>query len=247
MSNSLICINTCNRLSELKKYILPYIAFANETENFDFVLSLDGKQEDYILFCEKLEIPLVFSDQREGVGLSKNRVLQLFPNYDHYFFIDDDVELINNSIFVAHTRLGELSSEFHHLSSTHLFVTVNQEKKYDRIINYGMIGGGYFNYFKKESLQKVGGWHTDFAKYKRYGHTEHSYRYFNIGLSKYPFTIINECVDFVLVHNPEHVTSPIENEENQENEEINGKKATTFSTCDHFELSFQRIQPQFQS
>ena len=76
------------------------------------------------------------------------------------------------------------------------------------VINHGYRGGGYFNYFSKFGLSKVGGWHTEFAKYKRYGHTEHTYRFCNAGLTKYPFSVIDECIEMVVIHSPEHVTAP---------------------------------------
>lgn len=218
MNRALICITTCNRLSELKKYVIPYIAFSNSSQSFDFVLSVDGDNKEYIDFCRELEIPMVYSDQREGVGISKNRILTQFPKYDHYFFIDDDVELLDAQIFNAHIDIGNKSTEFYHMSSTNLFNIKETAYIHGTNMIYGMIGGGYFNYFNRKGLEKVGGWHSNFAKYKRYGHTEHSYRFLNIGFSKYPFTIILDQVNNVIVHNPEHVTSPIHNQESQETE-----------------------------
>jgi len=34
-----------------------------------------------------------------------------------------------------------------------------------------------------------------FATYKRFGHTEHTYRFVNAGLSKYPFNVIDELIE----------------------------------------------------
>jgi hypothetical protein len=58
-----------------------------------------------------------------------------------------------------------------------------------------MYGGAPFNFFTKKGLETVGGFHTLFAKYKRFGHTEHTYRFVTNGLSKYPFQIIEECLE----------------------------------------------------
>ena len=218
MNTALICITTCNRLSEVKKYILPYISFVNSSKNFDFVLALDGTQQEYLAFCSEFSIPLIHSKEREGVGLSKNRVITQFPDYDHYFFIDDDVELLNSSIFESHISLGIKSDEFFHMSSTKLFIIKEKAIKFGTPIIYGNIGGGYFNYFNRKGIEKIGGWHTVFAKYKRYGHTEHSYRFLNAGLSKYPFTIIEDCINKLIIHNPAHVTDPIVGQESVDTE-----------------------------
>lgn len=218
MTGTLICITSCNRLAEVKKYILPYIQFVNENENFNFLLSLDGTNEDYIKFCKKFEIPLIYSDEREGVGMSKNRVLSQFPNFDHYFFIDDDVELYNSKIFDIHVKFGDYSVQFYHMSSTPLKTIEHSEYLEGHKLLYSHIGGGYFNYFHKNGIKTVGGWHSKFAKYKRYGHTEHSYRFKNAGLSSYPFTVISECINDLILHDPVHVTNPITNGELTENE-----------------------------
>ena len=211
MENSvLITITSCNRLTEIKKYIFPYINFVNKNDGFSFLLALDGHNLEYIEFCYEYNIPLLYSEEREGVGLSKNRILEHFPNFDHYFFIDDDVELIDDSIFSKHIELGKSHSEFYHLSTTNLFNIEETSEKNNLTLIYGFEGGGYFNYFNKKGLDSVGGWHTNFATYRRYGHTEHSYRFYTNGFTKYPFTIIKDCINMLLLHNPEHVTEPIE-------------------------------------
>ena len=56
MKKSLICITTCNRLSEVKKYIWDYLRFINSNKEFHFVLALDGNDQSYIDFCHEFEI-----------------------------------------------------------------------------------------------------------------------------------------------------------------------------------------------
>ena len=58
-----------------------------------------------------------------------------------------------------------------------------------------MYGSAQVNFFTKMGLDTVGGFHTEFAKYKRFGHTEHTYRFYHTGLSKYPFQIVEECIE----------------------------------------------------
>jgi hypothetical protein len=66
-----------------------------------------------------------------------------------------------------------------------------------------LYGGAPFNFFTREELEKVGGFHTEFAKYRRFGHTEHSYRFYHAGLSDYPFQIIEECISgYIGWHEP---------------------------------------------
>jgi hypothetical protein len=199
---ALITITTCQRLPELKKNILPYLQFCNRNDNFNFVLSLDGKDNGYIDFCEKYNIPLLYSEEREGVGLSKNRVLKLFPDYDYYFFVEDDVELLNSNIFKQFIYISK-KNKLHHLS-----YSVNDKKANvisDNLIG-GWAGGGVFSLFTKEVIEKIGGWHLFFAKYKRYGHTEHSYRVWHNGLNPYPFVAITDISKYLLLNDPPHVT-----------------------------------------
>lgn len=203
---SLITITSCNRIDEVKKYILPYIDFCNRNTDFDFLLALDGNNQEYIDFCCKFEIPLLYSDKQEGVGLSKNRVLTKFHNYDYYFFIDDDVELLNGKVFGDNIEFSK-KNNIPHLSG----LTFGEKSKEIMIDNqnviYGFKAGGYFNFFDANYLKKVGGWHTCFAKYKRYGHSEHSYRFYINNFQKNPFICIESTIKNFILHNPPHVTS----------------------------------------
>ena len=87
MKKSLICITTCNRVSAIKAVIWDYINFCKKNDSFDFLISLDGDDKETVRYCEKHNIPLVYSKVREGVGLSKNRVLKTYSEFDYYFFI----------------------------------------------------------------------------------------------------------------------------------------------------------------
>jgi len=208
--NSLICITSCNRINEVKKFILPYIDFCNKHDGFDFLLSLDGNNEEYKYFCDKFNIPLLNSEEREGVGLSKNRVISYFPNFDYYFFIEDDMELLNSKIFSENIEFSK-NQNIPHLSYT-VFgenTTINNKEGWSYLQGYR--SGAQFSFFEAKALFKVGGWNTLFAKYKRYGHSEHSYRFYNNGLQNYPFIALTSVADCFIMHDPPHVTV-IENE-----------------------------------
>lgn len=206
MLKSLVCITTCKRLLEVKKYAVDYITFCNNNDDFYFLLALDGNEQNYLSFCEEYEIPLLYSDNREGVGLSKNRVLEKFPDYDYYFFIEDDVELLNPSVFRLHISIS-IEKGYHHFSISALRNIIKEEKTADGYtITHAMYGGAQFNFFTRESFLRVGGWHTIFAKHKRHGHTEHTYRLFNVGASPSPFLEIKEAKKMILIHEPGSVT-----------------------------------------
>jgi hypothetical protein len=206
---ALIVITTCNRLLFLKLFSPDYIMFCSNNPNYDFLVSLDGNDQAYIEFCKGNGIKIIYSSEREGVGLAKNRVLSQFPNYDYYFFIDDDVELINDKVFDIHIEVSQ-KSNISHLSLGEKFRFFPELSKTiigNYTISHFNYGSGVFNFFTKEGLDKVGGWHTEFAKYKRYGHTEHSWRFKNQNICPAPFNLIEELSEgYLRYYNPSHVT-----------------------------------------
>lgn len=267
---NLICINTYSSIALVKTFIWDYIIFAKSNTDYDFVLSLDGADSDTIEYCEKYHIPLLYSEENEGVGLSKNRVIEYFPDYDNYFFIEDDVELLNPEVFDIHVSLAQ-KLNIPHFS---LFEANRIRKKMDVITfeNYhiiqAMYGSAQVNFFTKTGLDAVGGFHTEFAKYKRFGHTEHSYRFYHAGLSKYPFQIIEECIEgYFRWNNPKsRIIVDVEKSENRVilgEEELIGNKLTFFplqtlskyhclnmenvknSTDIHIDTNFKRNKKKF--
>lgn len=202
---SLITITTCNRLHEVKKYILPYIDFCNHNEDFDFLLSLDGNNTEYLDFCNEFHIPLLYSDEREGVGLSKNRVVTQFSDYDYYFFIEDDVELIDTSIFQENIDFS-VRNNIPHLCPFIVGECCERVLENGIIASKGYKSSAQFNFFEAKALFQVGGWNTLFAKYKRFGHSEHSYRFYYAKLQDYPFIALENTSKKFVVHDPPHVT-----------------------------------------
>jgi len=194
---NLICINTYKSPELVKAFVWDYIKFTQTNDNYDFIVSLDGNDKKTIAYCTKYNIPLLYSEENEGVGISKNRILKKFPEYDNYFFIEDDVELLNSKVFDIHIDLSK-KLNMHHFS---LFDAQRIRKKMHTLtyenfhVLQAMYGSAQFNFFTREGIDIVGGFHTKFAQYKRFGHTEHTYRFVTNGLSKYPFQIIEECLD----------------------------------------------------
>jgi hypothetical protein len=193
---SLIAINTYNSAELLKAFIWDYIEFAKSNSSYEFVVSLDGSDKESIEYCKAHNIPLIYSDSNEGVGISKNRVIESLPHYDYYFFIEDDIELLDSRVFDIHIELSK-ALNIHHFSlfEARRLRDIESHIEYqDYNIIQAMYGGAPFNFFTKEGLERVGGFHTLFAKYKRFGHTEHTYRFVNSGLSKYPFMVIENLL-----------------------------------------------------
>lgn len=213
---SLICITTCKRLSEVKKYIWDYLRFVNNNESFHFVLALDGTEQEHLDFCNEFTIPLIYSEEREGVGLSKNRVLTQFPNYDNYFFIEDDIELVDNLIFQQLVDLHEQTG-YHHFCNNHSWNKVKVETINGEDVLFSSTGGAQLAFYSREGIKRVGGFHTLFAKYRRFGHTEHSYRFYHTNLQPAPFIFPLDFKKHILIHAPEAVIrhSNIQTNENE--------------------------------
>ena len=205
---ALICVTTCRRLESLRRYLPHFAGFCQTDLRFQLLVALDGDETDYLRFCEQWEVPLVYADAGEGVSLSKNRVLERFPDFDYYFFVDDDVELVDGSVFPAHVELAR-GSGIHHFS---LFERGGVRKPTGesvvgghRVV-HGLFGGGQFNFYTGEGLRAVGGWHPRFAEFRRWGHTEHSYRFLRSGLAPAPFNMADDLARSCIWHYPPAVT-----------------------------------------
>lgn len=205
---ALIAVTTCNREAYLRR-CLPFLARATvEHPSLALLVSLDGDEPATRSLCERWQVPLLYSDSREGVGLSKNRVLERFPEFDYYFFLEDDVEVTDASVFPAHVALAQ-GLGMHHMS---LFEprrareVVASSSLLGQHILHCQYGSADFNFFTRHGLERVGGWHPEFANYKRWGHTEHSYRFSRSGLAPAPFNIAVSLSRMCAWHSPPSVT-----------------------------------------
>lgn len=206
---ALVCVTTCRRLPRLRRYLPHLAAFTARDRRFDLVVALDGTEESYRDFCRRWGVSLVYSDAREGVGISKNRVLARHPDYDVYFFLEDDVELVDGSAFPAQVALARASG-IHHFS---LFETGGVRKPTGesevaglRVV-HGLYGGGQLSFYTREALDRVGGWHPLFARWRRWGHTEHSWRVHRAGLAPAPFNVAEELAQAFIWHYPPSVSA----------------------------------------
>lgn len=201
---ALICLNHYDRIDYLKEFAPEYIHFCNQSSDFDLVIGLDGSDSEIIKYCEGNNIPCVFSDKNCGVGIVKNRIFTLLNNYDYYFFIDDDVELLNPDVFIKHVK-ASIKLDIHHFSLGEKFRFFGN-KFCQNIENIPLTcsdyGSGAFNFFTHKGLKTVGGFHDLFATYKRFGHTEHSHRFKRNNLAPAPFNFITNCLYDFIWHNP---------------------------------------------
>jgi hypothetical protein len=205
---ALITFTTSNRPSYVKR-CLPHLARACAgDQRLSILVALDGNDTETRAFCAQWEVPLLYSDVREGVGLSKNRVLKSFPDCDYYFFLEDDVEVLDGSLFASHIDLMRAGG-IHHMS---LFDRSDGQGQTgetmvlgQRIVHFSY-GSAEFNAFTREGLEQVGGWHPTFAQYRRWGHTEHSYRFQRNGLAPAPFNVAVDLAGACIRHRPPSVT-----------------------------------------
>ncbi len=207
---ALVAITTCQRPHYLKRYLPHFAGFCARDARFSLLVSLDGAEPETLRFCEEWQIPLIHSAEREGVGISKNRVLERFPDFDYYFFLEDDVELVDDGVFAAQVEIAQVSG-IHHFS----LCSRRRIRNYPTEsvvagshVAHGFVGGSVFNFFTCAGLRQVGGWHPRFAEYRRWGHTEHSYRFFRAGLAPAPFNVVKELTDMCIWHQPPAVTNP---------------------------------------
>jgi hypothetical protein len=191
---ALVCITTCERPDFLRRYLPHFARFCAEDPRFSLLVAADGAEAETMRFCEEWGVPLLHSSEREGVGISKNRALEKFPDFDYYFFVEDDVELIDGVVFPVHVELAQ-ASDIHHFSlfsARRLGEPAGESTIAGRRVVHSFVGSARFNVFTAEGLRQVGGWHPRFAEYRRWGHTEHSYRFYNAGLAPAPFNVATE-------------------------------------------------------
>ena len=205
---SLIAVTTCQRVGLLRRS-LPHLArFCVRDPRFALLVSLDGADPDTVEFCARWDVPLLYADEREGVGLSKNRVLERFPSFDYYFFLEDDAELMDGAVFPAHVELSRMTG-IHHFS---LFGRdgvrrpVGESTVGGHRVMHALYGAAAFNFYTAEGLNRVGGWHPRFASFRRWGHTEHSYRFARVGMAPAPFNVAVDLADTFIWHSPPAVT-----------------------------------------
>jgi hypothetical protein len=206
---ALVVFTTSNRPAYVRR-CLPHLARACLTDRrLALLVALDGDDPETRAFCTRWEVPLLYSDAREGVGLSKNRVLTHFSDYDYYFFLEDDVEVLDGSVFQRHIELMRASG-IQHMS---LFEEsdgtepIGETVVLGRRIVHFRYGSAEFNAFTQKGLERVGGWHALFARYRRWGHTEHSWRFPRNGLAPAPFNVAVELSETCIRHRPKSVTA----------------------------------------
>lgn len=207
-ADTLIVVTTCRREPYLRR-CLPRLASAIASDSrFALAVSLDGPDPETRTFCAQWDVPLVYSHHSEGVGIAKNRAFLSYPDFEYYFFLEDDVEVCDGTVFPTYIAvanelgLGHMSL-FERGGSRGI---VGHTNVLGHSVCHSLYGGGVFNFFTAAGLRQVGGWHPIFAEFRRWGHTEHSYRFVHAGLAAAPFSVITSLQRSCIWHSPPSVT-----------------------------------------
>ncbi len=210
----LVAITTCSRPDSIRSHLAQLIQCVNDVDGADLIVAVDGLSEQgnqqSLDFALPMGVNCVVSDHSEGVGISKNRVVALLGGYDYYFFLDDDVEVLSSRLFSEHVDL-HLETSIHHFSLHHperlLDEVSSTATANGGVIRHAMYGGAAVSFFTRKALQCVGGWHPSFAKIRRGGHTEHSYRIYRAQLCPAPFNLFDSLVGTCSWNDPPSVVN----------------------------------------
>ncbi|MFT4927140.1 MAG: hypothetical protein ACI8WB_003246 [Phenylobacterium sp.] len=214
-ASTLVAFTTCARPQIIRHNLNSLLQSLTELDDIDLVVAIDGLsiEANQATLSEVLAMGVncIVADEPEGVGISKNRVMSLLGDYDYYFFIEDDVEVVNGRLFTGHIDM-HLQTGIHHFS-LHEPTRLNDEIEPTRlgendVIRHAQYGSAQVNFFTQTALAEVGGWHQHFGELRRGGHTEHSYRVCNAGLCPAPFNYIDGLVDSCCWHNPASIVRP---------------------------------------
>ena len=208
-ANTLVAFTTCARPELIRNNLSCLIHCLQGLRGFDLVVSIDGLSvagnTEALSLVQKMGVDCIVADEPEGVGISKNRVLSLLGDYDYYFFIEDDVEVLSTDLFNGHIG-AYLKTGFHHFSLHEPARLQNESEptllRSGEVIRHARFGSAQVNFFTQTALTKVGGWHARFGELRRGGHTEHSYRVCNAGLCPAPFNYIDTLIHCCSWHNP---------------------------------------------
>lgn len=218
-SNILVAINTCNRPQLLRENLKLLRQALNrlpgQGQDIDLVVSIDGMEmssnQQAKQMALDMQVSCIVSDKPEGVGVSKNRVFKLLSDYDYYFFLEDDVKILDAQVFYQHIELFEQTG-IHHFSlhEPERLIDLSEPTQIEqhKSIIHAQYGSAQFNFFTREALTTVGGFHRSFAKIRRGGHTEHSYRIYRAGLTPAPFNYAQHLASMCRWSNPPTVVIP---------------------------------------
>lgn len=209
MEKALICITTCNRPQWVKKLAPAYIDFwMKNPDRYQFLLAIDGNDGRTINWAKNNNVPHIYSIERKGVSISRNRVIQNFSNFGYYFFIDDDIILHNEDVFEQHIEAFKKTGIHHfNLGADEKFAYRKKKKDSNGYkITQSYIGTGGFLFYTQKAFEITGYYHPLFGIYKRYGHTEHSFRAFRNRLCPSPFCKLDHCEPHITQEWPESVT-----------------------------------------
>ena len=179
--------------------------------DLDMLVAIDGPPEgantQIAAMAHALSVALLVAPLAEGASVLRNRVVAAVSGYEDYFFIEDDVEIVDAAAFDVHKEAA-LSLGIPHFClhpRSRLRRIVDTSGNGNLSVTHAALGSAQFMYFCKHALFGAGGWHPAFAKWRRGGHTEHSMRVCRTSRMIAPFNFIQEAERFFIWHNPPSV------------------------------------------
>lgn len=129
-------------------------------------------------------------DQNVGIATAKNKCLELLEGCEHIFLFDDDIYPTQNYWWESYTDSG-----FNHMCFTFGRSEVARTPVY---VSYAQ-PCGLMIYLRRECINKVGGFDTDYIKWGG-EHQDLSQRIYNAGLTPYPFIDVPHSLELFYSH-----------------------------------------------
>lgn len=214
---------TCNRFDFFKKSLKSLYDASKHYENFEIVVVNDG---DEILEISQVE--LLNTTGKQGVARAKNLGFRHLLNRgcDHIFIMEDDIEIIDSSVFQKYIEASKATGILHlnyglhgnhnltSFNTPHVRKTVNYPDG-TKINMYSNVLGA-FSYYHRSVLEEVG--LMDEGYFNALEHVKHTYDIFKAGYTT-PWRWFADLYDsekYLKDIVPDHKQSVIRNENFQE-------------------------------
>lgn len=202
----LVVVVTCCRPDLCKRLVTqlrPVLADAGAS----LLVSIDGRDDALSAWCLEEGVSFLSSEAPEGAGLAKNRAVIAMSAFEHYFFVEDDVEVLEGSFFARQAAFASEVGIGHFVlhEKDRLRAPIRAEVVGGKRLLMAPYGSAQVSYYAWRALSVVGGWHPLFGQFRRGGHTEHSFRVWRAGLCPAPFTFVEEFAEMFGWHNPPSV------------------------------------------
>jgi len=222
---------TCDRYNFLEKSLLSVFKATSGLDDnfFKFILIDDTSSpipEGSYDFANEFNLEKIHTTGEEGVGIAKNKALKALIDADceHIFLMEDDVEMLDASIFEKYINASRITGIKHlnfalHGNHNRDFNsnptprrTINYPDNETRIVLYPNILGA-FSYYHIDVLNEVG--LIDEQFYNALEHVDHTYQIIKAGYHPYFrwFADIEGSEKYLKDIVPDHMNSKIRSEQ----------------------------------